>query len=118
MFKKKLNEDWQIFNLDLSHLLADKHSLISTPLHIMSVVSKKIKQTASENHENCEYEIISSGDRYTRYVKPYFQDFRTFAKGRWLGREILEVFCREFGAHPPSYWVNAMRNGQVKINNT
>lgn len=72
--------------------------------------------TNKEEHSQCEYKIENEG-RYTRYVKPYFQDFRTHAKGRWLGREVLEVFCREFGAHPPSYWVNALRNGQVRINN-
>lgn len=66
-------------------------------------------------HEQCEYEIVK-GEKYERYVKPYFQDFKTFAKGRWIGRELLEVFTREFGAHPPSYWTNALRNGQVRIN--
>lgn len=64
----------------------------------------------------CSY-IIEDNDRYVRSVKPYFQEFRTHAKGRWIGREVLEVFCREFGAQPPSYWKNAMRNGQVKVNN-
>lgn len=68
-------------------------------------------------HEPCEYEI-ETGDRYVRYVKPYFQDFRTFAKGRWLGRELQEVFSTEFGAHPPSYWTNALRNGQIRVNNS
>jgi hypothetical protein len=82
----------------------------------MTQPSKKANAANKPIHDLCEYNIVA-GERYVRYVKPYFQDFRTFAKGRWIGREILEVFCREFGAHPPSYWVNAMRNGQVRINN-
>lgn len=69
-------------------------------------------------HDQCEYIISSDSGRYVRHVKPYFQEFRTFSKGRWIGREVLEVFCREFGAHPPSYWINALRNGQVRINNS
>jgi hypothetical protein len=67
-------------------------------------------------HEPCEYEVVNTGDRYIRYVKPYFQDFRTFAKGRWLGRELQEVFATEFGAHPPAYWASALRNGQIRVN--
>ena len=80
-----------------------------------SMGPKKL-HTQKEEHSTCEYRIENDG-KYTRYVTPYFQDFRTHAKGRWLGREVLEVFCREFGAHPPSYWINALRNGQVRINN-
>jgi 23S rRNA-/tRNA-specific pseudouridylate synthase len=52
-----------------------------------------------------------------RTVKPYVQDFRTFTKGRWLGRELLEVVNREFGGHPFSYWRNAIAQGHVRINN-
>lgn len=81
----------------------------------MTEPQKRSNANKKPIHELCEYEIVA-GERYVRNVKPYFQDFRTFAKGRWLGRELLEVFSREFGAHPPSYWSNALRNGQIRIN--
>ena len=35
-------------------------------------------------------ETLANG-RSVRYVVPYVQEYRTFAKGRWIGREILEV---------------------------
>ena len=92
--------------------LSSQHQTFNTTIGQMP----KKNAVAKPVHELCEYNI-ESGDRYIRHVKPYFQDFRTFAKGRWIGREILEIFCREFGAHPPSYWINALRNGQVRINN-
>lgn len=96
-------------------LTYSKFSYRKTNLLLINMATKKI-HTNKEQHSMCEYRIEKEG-RYTRYVTPYFQDFRTNAKGRWLGREVLEVFCREFGAHPPSYWKNALRNGQVRINN-
>ena len=34
-----------------------------------------------------EYELAGE----MRRVRPYLHDFVTFAKGRWLGREVLEV---------------------------
>lgn len=71
----------------------------------------------SMDRNDCDvYDVQLRDSKCIRYVKPYFQDFRTHAKGRWIGREIVEVFCREFGAHPKQYWMNAISNGQVKIN--
>lgn len=69
-----------------------------------------------ERNDGDVYDVQLRDSKCIRYVKPYFQDFRTHAKGRWIGREIVEVFCREFGAHPKQYWMNAISNGQVKIN--
>ena len=43
-----------------------------------------------------------------RCVVPYVYEFKTFAKQRWYGREILEVFCTEFGAYSPDYYVRAV----------
>jgi hypothetical protein len=55
-------------------------------------------------------------DRSIREVKPYIQEFNTFAKGRWLGRELIEVLSTEFGAHPLDYWKNAIGYGFIRIN--
>lgn len=38
-------------------------------------------------------------------VKPYVYEFRTHAKERWYGRELLEIFTAEFGANSPEYYV-------------
>ena len=59
-----------------------------------------------------EYNIVNG----VRYVKPYVHEFKTFAKGRWLGRELIEVLTTEFGSHEPSYWNHAVDNGFVIIN--
>jgi hypothetical protein len=51
-----------------------------------------------------------------RSVIPYVHNFTTFAKARWIGREIIDVLTREFGGHPVEYWKNAIKFGHVRIN--
>lgn len=40
----------------------------------------------------------------------------TYAKGRWLGRSLLDVFVAEFAAHPPSYYAAAIAQGRITVN--
>ena len=71
---------------------------------------------------NCEYvfsmgsQFESNAEQVIRHVKPYLHTYNTFAKGRWLGRRLLEVFCREFGGYSADYWVNALKLGFVRVN--
>ncbi|KAI8064401.1 pseudouridine synthase [Gongronella butleri] len=51
-----------------------------------------------------------------RKVKPYFFVYRAYAKGRWLGREILEVFCSEFRDRSEHYYRYAIKRGLITIN--
>ena len=41
-----------------------------------------------------------------RKVYPYYFTFTTFTKGRWVGEKILDVFAREFRAHPVEEYVS------------
>lgn len=43
-----------------------------------------------------------------RKVKSYYFVYQAYAKGRWLGRSILEVFTQEFRDRNEQYYV---RNG-------
>ena len=55
-----------------------------------------------------------------RKVYPYYFTFTTFTKGRWVGEKILEVFGREFRAHPVEEYVSEYWNeiNQCYITNT
>ena len=77
---------------------------------VMSTCEQPLKQYS-------EYDVARSGKQITRDVKPYIFEYISNAKKRWLGRELFELLCNEFGAPLPSYWVNAIKNGQVKVNN-
>lgn len=41
-----------------------------------------------------------------RKVKPYYFEYKSFAKGRWFDRTILEVFSSEFRDRSIDYYVN------------
>lgn len=51
-----------------------------------------------------------------RKVYPYFFTFTTFTKGRWVGEKILDVFMREFRAHPLEEYEKAIRTGSLTVN--
>jgi hypothetical protein len=54
------------------------------------------------NHSNIAYE------KGLRKVKPYFFEYKSYAKGRWLGRKLLEVFSTEFRDRSADYYVSRM----------
>uniref|UniRef100_A0A8B9G4Y4 RNA pseudouridine synthase domain containing 2 n=1 Tax=Amazona collaria TaxID=241587 RepID=A0A8B9G4Y4_9PSIT len=51
-----------------------------------------------------------------RKVRPYYFDFRTYCKGRWVGRSLLHVFSTEFRAQPLAYYRAAARAGRLRLN--
>lgn len=59
-----------------------------------------------QNYETsvCRLEIngkpVNSSAGWLRTVEPYPYTFSTFAKARWVGRTLLEVYNTEFGSYP------------------
>ncbi|NXJ10632.1 RUSD2 protein, partial [Odontophorus gujanensis] len=51
-----------------------------------------------------------------RKVRPYYYDFRTYCKGRWVGRSLLHVFSTEFRAQPLAYYRAAALAGRLRLN--
>ncbi|XP_040825316.1 RNA pseudouridylate synthase domain-containing protein 2 [Ochotona curzoniae] len=51
-----------------------------------------------------------------RKVQPYYFDFRTYCKGRWVGRSLRHVFSTEFRAQPLAYYEAALRAGRLHLN--
>ena len=50
-----------------------------------------------------------------RIVRPYPFTFATFAKQRWLGRSVLDVYHSEFGSYPKSYYESAINEGRILV---
>ena len=50
-----------------------------------------------------------------RHVEPYDFDFTTHVKQRWVGHQLLEVFCREFVAYSEEYYRAAIDSGLVTV---
>ncbi|XP_055370718.1 pseudouridylate synthase RPUSD2-like [Condylostylus longicornis] len=51
-----------------------------------------------------------------RKVYPYYFTFTTFTKGRWVGEKILDVFSREFRAHPAEEYERSINSGSLTVN--
>lgn len=51
-----------------------------------------------------------------RKVRPYYFDFQTYCKGRWVGHSLLHVFSTEFRAQPLAYYEAAVRAGRLHLN--
>ncbi|XP_068582583.1 pseudouridylate synthase RPUSD2 [Cebidichthys violaceus] len=53
-----------------------------------------------------------------RKVHPYYFDFKTYCKGRWIGKSLLEVFKSEFRAESIEYYQRATKEGRIRLNET
>ncbi|XP_040925117.1 RNA pseudouridylate synthase domain-containing protein 2 isoform X2 [Betta splendens] len=51
-----------------------------------------------------------------RKVRPYYFDFKTYCKGRWVGKSLLEVFKSEFRAESIEYYEKAAQQGRIRLN--
>ncbi|KAI7871871.1 pseudouridine synthase [Spinellus fusiger] len=67
---------------------------------------------SSEDLGKVEY-IIKDG---LRKIKPYFFQYQAYAKGRWLGRTLLNVFSEEFRDRSEEYYKYAIEKGLITVN--
>ncbi|KAJ8288545.1 hypothetical protein COCON_G00012040 [Conger conger] len=51
-------------------------------------------------------------------VYPYYFDYKTYCKGRWIGKSLREVFRTEFRAEPFDYYEQAVQLGRIRLNET
>lgn len=70
-------------------------------------------KTMREEDEDIEYTI----DGPLRRLKPYYFTYMTHCKQRWRDKKLLDVFTQEFRLYPESYYVNAIEQGKVTLNN-
>ncbi|KAJ1561127.1 hypothetical protein HK405_004854, partial [Cladochytrium tenue] len=49
-------------------------------------------------------------------VRPYWYAHKTNAKGRWLGRTVLDVYSAEFQDQTTEYYQSAIETGRITVN--
>ncbi|KAJ2486265.1 DRAP deaminase [Coemansia sp. RSA 2320] len=79
--------------------------------------STHAKDTSEEMLEPLTAAEIYYNDNGLQRIKPYFYEFSSYAKGRWVGRTIYEVFCSEFRGGTPAYYETAIKRGIIRLNN-
>ena len=82
----------------------------------MTKDSNKKRKIQDTNNNSTSIIVSYRFDGHVRFVEPYVHEFTSFTKGRWLGRQIIDVVTKEFGAHPESYWERALQLGFIRIN--
>ncbi|KAJ8291125.1 hypothetical protein GJAV_G00021670 [Gymnothorax javanicus] len=53
-----------------------------------------------------------------RKVYPYYFDYKTYCKGRWVGKSLRDVFTSEFRTEPLEYYEQAVKLGRIRLNET
>jgi hypothetical protein len=65
----------------------------------------------SETREDGKTDLLKTSEAQLiglKKVPPYWHPYRTMAKGRWVGREILEVVSTEFRDRSLEYYVRTV----------
>ncbi|KAH7683263.1 Pseudouridine synthase RluC/RluD protein [Dioscorea alata] len=68
-------------------------------------------QTPANPPEARDY-IIRDGKRF---VRPYYFEFVSYVKNRWVGKTVVDLFTEEFTGRPREYYVGAVKSGRIKV---
>lgn len=49
-------------------------------------------------------------------IEPYVYTHSTYAKGRWIGQEIIDVYSREFLGRDRAYYEECMKDERIQVN--
>ncbi|KAK8373999.1 hypothetical protein O3P69_009718, partial [Scylla paramamosain] len=95
---------------------AEEDLMESTDIKKAKLETKALKAKRpgfSEERYNETSYFIENG---LRKVYPYYFTFTTFTKGRWVGEKILDVFAKEFRAHPAEQYERCIKTGTLTVN--
>ncbi|XP_069179747.1 pseudouridylate synthase RPUSD2 isoform X1 [Procambarus clarkii] len=95
---------------------AEEEALDNTDIKKAKLETKALKAKRpgfSEERYNETSYYIENG---LRKVYPYYFTFTTFTKGRWVGEKILDVFAKEFRAHPAEEYERCIKSGTLTVN--
>lgn len=83
---------------------------------------KDVKRKPRQSPKLLNSELLAGADyvidheKGLRRVKPYYFTFKTWVKGRWIGKTLVEIFTTEFRDRDPDYYVRSS-NSQWKFPN-
>jgi hypothetical protein len=56
-------------------------------------------------------------ERGLRFVQSYSHEFVSYAKKRWIGQTIFDIYLKEFKAFSKKYYEEAIIGGRITVNN-
>ena len=75
---------------------------------------RKTKQKILNEYYNLKPVIKIENN--VRLIEPYEFKYQLYIKRRWLGKKLLEVLESEFHAYTKEYFINAIKEGKILIN--
>ncbi|KAL7540192.1 hypothetical protein ACHAXR_012316 [Thalassiosira sp. AJA248-18] len=69
---------------------------------------------AKDEHTNEDQRQMHDRRRVS-IIHPYPYTFATFAKARWVGRTVVDIYHEEFGSYPRSYYAAAIKAGRILV---
>ncbi|KAI8921900.1 pseudouridine synthase [Powellomyces hirtus] len=81
---------------------------------------EKLKQRGRRDFKLESEQLLADVHYYfekgLRKVEPYEFTYKTYVKGRWIGRPLIETFTKEFQDKTPEYYRQAIICGKITIN--
>ncbi|KAG7401416.1 hypothetical protein PHYBOEH_001408 [Phytophthora boehmeriae] len=82
----------------------------------VAAVDASARSSPTVHYEDCASTTCANRSCRIRTVAPYLHCFALYAKGRWAGRSLRELFAEEFPTLSASYCSQAARLGLVRLN--
>jgi hypothetical protein len=104
-----ITKRYQAAPTTVAHLQVSRSSRVHYPLSPLSaedqfrhVISRFIHSTMAADNDQ---PLLPPSPQGLKKIVPYWYPYTTMAKGRWLGREILEMVSTEFRDRSMEYYV-------------
>ena len=55
-------------------------------------------------------------ERGLRFVQQYCHEFVSYAKKRWIGETLYDIYAKEFKAFSKKYYEQAILDGKITVN--
>ena len=92
---------------EMSTIIAQLPVPVPVPVPAASIDDSNQNHLLLEHHTQIHTRI--------RIVKPYLYTFQSYAKERWLGRSILDIYQTEFQLYAKSYYHGAILQGRILV---
>lgn len=76
----------------------------------------RAKRQHKSNQAMVDTEVKYQIEGPLRKIEPYFYTYLTYCKLRWRDRTLFDIFSSEFRDRSPEYYANAIKSGEVKLN--
>jgi len=95
---------------------SDDKKSAEKPRGNMHGASKAKSRTAIYEVYFSERHAPAEGPTRLRHIRPYVHQFKARAKGRWIGRPVIEILSAEFFGNPPDFYSHALKSGVITVN--